>query len=134
MLFRSLVLFIAKKKFTKQISDTHLAKELKIVGLNSTIVKFFLDELNKHKENLLKGMEKAESPVISKLGEVSWRIDVKKSCQYLKNINEPIVIVKMSLLKEEKDGLLFELSHDELRSLMGTFSSIQREMDKIKEE
>lgn len=128
------VLFTMKMGIVKQFTDEHFAEELKKIGFDFNLIEFFLSELNKKKETIVQKIEKTEVLVIDKLTDLNWRIDVKKSSQYTRKIDELCVILKMSLSGGETKEIVFELSYEELSSLMRTFSLIQKEIERFKME
>lgn len=129
-----LVLFTMKTGLMEQFADDLFTKELEIMGFNSNLIEFFLKELNKNRENLVQEVGKIDAPVIAGLHDIKWRVDIKKSSTYSRRINEPCVILRMSLSGTKSDEIVFELSYEEINSLMRTFSLIQKEIAKFEVE
>lgn len=123
-----LVLFAMRTGLIKRFTDEHFEEELRKIGFDSNLIKFFLSELGRKKGDLVQKIEKIEVPIIAKLTDLNWRIDVKKSSTYSRKIDEPCIILKMSFSGAETREIVFELSFEELNSLMRTFSLILKEI------
>jgi len=126
-----LVLFIMKMGLSKCFTDEQFAEELKKIGFEPQLVKFFLSELGKNKEKLVQEVEANAPSVVATLIDVNWRIDIKKSSKYSRKIDEACIILRMLLSGPETDKIVFELSSGELESLVRTFSLIQKEIAEI---
>ena len=124
-----IILFIMREGIVKRFSDNQFSQELKKIQFKPNLIKFFLKELNENKEKLVNEIEKIDVSVIPKLSDLSWRIDVKKTSKYSKKIDESCVIFRMSLSGAKTEEVVFELSNDELNSLMRSFSIIKKEIE-----
>ena len=127
----SAVLYITRQGLIKRFTVDHFSNELKKLGFKSPIIQFFVSQLMSNRENFIQEIARTEVPVISRLTNLNWRIDVKKSSAYLKRIDEPSVILGILLSGQKSDKIIFELSIEELESLMRTLGLIQSELKDI---
>ncbi len=125
------VLFIMQQGLLKRFTDEYFTQELKTMSFDPGLISLFLSEFNRNKETLLQEIEKSESPIIERLYDLDWRIDIKKSSRYARIINEPCIILKIFLSKEKSDKIVFELSSGELKSLIRTLSLVQNEVTRL---
>lgn len=129
-----LILFIMRTGLIKRFSNEQFINELKTIGFDSDIIRYFVSDLDKNRENLVKRVEKMEKPLLIKLEDFEWRIDLKKSSIYSKKINELCIILKMSFSEKKNDDVVLELTSEELNSFVETLSLIQKEVIKFEEE
>lgn len=126
-----LILFIMQQGLLKRFTDEYFTQELKTIGFDSGLISLFLSEFNTKKEGLLQEIRKTETPLIARLHGLEWRIDIKKSSKYAREIDEPCIILKISLSKEKTDKIVFEISSGELGSLIRTLSLIQNDVTRL---
>jgi hypothetical protein len=128
------ILFILKTGLQKGFSEEEFREELKLIGLQSDIIDFFSSEIIKNKRELARKIMEDEKPIISTLHSLKWRIDVKKTSAHLQTINEPCIIVKISLSEPKDEDIVFEMTGQELKSLVKNLSRAQKEIEKTDQE
>lgn len=129
-----LILFIMKTGLIKRFTNDDFADQLNTIAFDSDITTFFLNELDKNKENLVKEIEEIEKRLLARLDNLEWRIDIKKSSTYSKQIDELSIMLKMSLVGGETDKVTLEFTSEELNSLIDTLSLIRRDVEKLEME
>jgi hypothetical protein len=127
-----LILFLTKMTLLKRFSNELLTDELSKIDFKPDLMNLFISEVERNKEDLTHKIERIESPVIPQLMEFNWRIDFKKASAYSVKIDEPSIIIRLSLSHSQTKEVFFEITPNEFSSLVRSFSIIQSELQRLK--
>ena len=131
----SAILFLLKQYFLKRFSKNDFFNELIKLGFEDELINYFYNKIKRNKTKLLEKVQCIEVPVLGKLLDLKWRIDIKKHGKYHHEYDDICAIMKFDVMLSNKkeEEFIIELTLDEINSLRRTFNFIAKDIKDIKD-